>query len=485
MTDAARAALRLVDVSKTYPGARALDGVSLELRGGEVHGLVGGNGSGKSTLVKVVAGVAPGDREGVIEVRGERVAARRMRPRLARRMGLRFVHQEPAVFDVLTVAENLAIGNGLATSRAGRVRWQALRRHAAQLLERFEIDAAPEDRMSELAPAARAMVAVARALELPAPGQVLLLDEPTAPLGARAAGIVLEALRRLAADGHAVLFASHRLDEVLGCCDRISVLRDGKLVTTVDAGRVAQREIAELIAGRPVRRAGGEPRGRSGAVLLEVDGLERAGFGRVAFSVRAGEVLGLAGPPGSECSALLRSIFASPARALAAGIAYVPGARQAGFPQMSVCENLFQVDLHRRHLIRRRRERESARRAIDSFHIGTPSASARFSTLSGGNQQKVVLARWLRRRPRVLLLDDPTRSVDVAARAEIHRYVREAVEQDGAAAVLVSSDLREFEQVADRVLILDRDGVRHQLQGSDVRYERLVELGHRAAAPAA
>jgi ribose transport system ATP-binding protein len=407
-----------------------------------------------------------------------------MRPRLARAMGLRFVHQEPAVFPDLTVAENLAIGNGLGTSRTGRIRWQALHRHAAKLLERFEIDAAPEDRMSELAPAARAMVAVARALEVPAPGQVLLLDEPTASLGARAAGIVLEGLRRLAADGHAVLFASHRLEEVFGCCDRISVLRDGRLVTTVAARTAAASTVAEMIAGAPIPAVARTTRRAAGKTLLAVRVVEALGLGPVSFELRASEIVGIAGPPGPACSALLRSIFGVPTESLAAGIAYVPADR-AVFPEMSVCENLFLTDVHRRGALRRRPERECARRVIHEFRIGAPSETAPLSTLSGGNRQKVVLARWLRRRPRVLLLDDPTRSVDVAARAQIHRLIRAAVDDGAAGAIVVSSDLHELEQLADRVLVVGRGGVELELGAHEVSYHRLVELGHRAAASAA
>jgi ribose transport system ATP-binding protein len=506
VTDAARhAALRLVDVSKTYSATRALDHVSLTVLSGEVHGLVGGNGSGKSTLVRVVAGVEPADRGGGIEVRGKSLPARRMRPRLARRLGLRFVHQEPPVFPHLTVAENLAIGNGFDGARWGRIDWQALHSHAESVLARFGVEAAPKDRMSLLPPSARTLVAVARALHgSGGPGHVLLVDEPTAGLSAHEADVVLETLHGLADREHAVLFASHRLEEVLRYCERISILRDGKLLTTVDARCVTADQVATMIAGGPVQRAGGPTRSRQGETLLEVRALESAGLGPLTFDLHSGEVLGIAGPPGSDCSSLLQSIFGwraigagevrvggqplslcAPADALAAGLAYVPAdrARLASFPRMSVCENLFQMHVHGRSLLHHSAERESARRAIDSFRIRTRSEAAPMSTLSGGNQQKVVLARSLRRSPRVLLLDDPTQSVDVAARAEIHRFIRKAADE-GAAALIVSSDLQELEQLADRVLIVGGAGVEFELEGRQASYERLVELS-RHAAPAA
>ncbi len=474
--------LRATGISKRFGSTRALRQVSLELRAGEIHALVGGNGSGKSTLIKVLAGVHPAD-EGDLEVAGARFDARSFSPQQAHDAGLRFVHQQPSVFDELTVAENLAAGAGFARTRIGRIRWREVDARAAAVLERFEIPLHPRAPMRALSPALRMMVAIARALqdqdELS--GGVLVLDEATAALTAPEVEVLLDALRRYARAGRTIVVVTHRIDELTGFADRLTALRDGRVVATADAARLDHDEIVDLICG-PATLDEAEPpaerrRVRAGSPALRVADLHVGRVAGVSFDAYPGEILGVAGSVGSGRTTLLTTIFGqrraqagtirldgaeldagSPHRAVERGIAYLPEdrGRLAAFPDMTVGENLSAavVGTYWKGLrLRHRDERRAADDLVDRFRIRTAGSGALLGTLSGGNQQKVMLARWMRREPRVLMLDDPTQGVDVGARREIYRLIRHA-SASGAVVLLVSSDFEELAELADRVLVL-------------------------------
>ncbi|HEX5713701.1 MAG TPA: sugar ABC transporter ATP-binding protein [Solirubrobacterales bacterium] len=486
--------------SKSFNATQALDDVSLELGKGSVHALLGGNGSGKSTLVKLIAGVERAD-AGVLEVRGRRHQLSAMTPALARAEGLHFVHQQTSVFPTLSVAENLAIGRGFETGRGGRIEWRRARARAAAVLERFQIEADPRQPLGELGPARQTMVAIARALQdQDSDGEgVLLLDEPTASLPAPEVALLLAALRRYAAAGQAIVYVTHRLEEVFAVADRATLLRDGRVVGTVEPGALDHDSLAELMMGRSVaqiERLRGRP---EGAVVLAARGLAAGPLAPLDLELRAGEVVGAAGLIGSGRSALLGALFGarplrsgqvwidgarrevgSPAAAIAAGLAYVPQDRQrdAAFPELSVGENLslsVVPDYWHRGVLNRRRERRDALGLFDSFLIAAASPEAPLRTLSGGNQQKVVLARWLRRDPRVLLLDEPTQGVDVGARAEIYELVHGAVAA-GATALVSSSDFEELARICDRVIVLRKGRVAGQLGAPELDAERLARL---------
>ncbi|HEY1853856.1 MAG TPA: sugar ABC transporter ATP-binding protein [Solirubrobacterales bacterium] len=491
--------LRVEGLTKAYGETQALAGVSFELRRGSIHALLGGNGSGKSTAVKILAGVERADR-GELAVGDERIDARAMTPGRAREAGLRFVHQQASTFPSLTVAENLAIGHGFPHDALGRVRWRAVRRRSRAVLQRFGIDADPSTPLAELGPASRAMVAIARALqdqEGEADG-ILVLDEPTASLPAEEVRLLLAALQRYAAAGQTILYITHRLEEVLDVADTATILRNGEVVATVDRGSVDHESLVELIVGRRVewglsQRSGED---RAGEPVLRASGVCGGRVRDASFSLAAGEVVGVAGLLGSGRSTLLRVIFGAtpleageleldgsavrrrtPREAMRAGIAYVPEDRlsEGAFPALSVAENLA-ITVPGRYFGRgrwqRRRERREACGLVDTYGIKAGSIDSSFASLSGGNQQKVVLARWMQRQPRLLLLDEPTQGVDMGARAEIWKLVRGAVRQ-GAAALVVSSDFEELARTCDRILVMREGRIAAELRGEEINEESI------------
>jgi ribose transport system ATP-binding protein len=494
--------LKAGHVSKAFGATQALDDVSLELEKGSVHALLGGNGSGKSTLIKLIAGVEPAD-AGELEIRGERHDLRSMTPARAREAGLHFVHQQRSTFPELTVTENLAIGRGFDTGVGGRIEWRRARRRAAAVLERFQIDAHPDQELGELGPATQTMVAIARALQDQdgSADGVLLLDEPTASLPAPEVTLLLNALRRYAAAGQAIVYVTHRLEEVFAVADRATLLRDGRVVGDVEPSSLDHPALVELMMGRTVEqieRLRGRPQGRT---ILSARRLGAGPLVPLDLDVREGEIIGIGGLLGSGRSTLLKVLFGvrplesgeirvdgeprridSPPAAMAAGFAYVPEDRQAdaAFPELSVGENLSLTvipDYWHRGMLNRRRERRDALGLFDSFLITAESDDAALRSLSGGNQQKVVLARWLRREPRLLLLDEPTQGVDVGARAEIYELIHRAV-AGGAAALIASSDFEELARICDRVIVLRKGEAVTELRDGDLDADRIARLAN-------
>jgi ribose transport system ATP-binding protein len=476
-------ALAVERLSKTFGATRALRDVSISVGKGRIHGLVGGNGSGKSTLIKILAGVLRGDAGGIVRVGGEELAAEEVTPAIAMRCGLRFVHQDPATFPAMTVAENFAIGSVHGFPRTGvRIEWRELRSRTREALERFEIWARPDDPLEQLAPAQRTMVAIARALRAHDEGGdvVLVLDEPTASLPEHEVETLLDAIRRCAAAGETILYVSHRLEEVLSIIDEVTVLRDGAVVMTGTAVEVTTDDLIEAIVGQALELESRTERDRSSTAVLEIEHLQGGPLTDVSLQVGAGEIVGVAGLLGSGRSELLRMVFGAlepvggrmlldgarfaptaPGEAMEAGIAFVPEdrSRDAAFPDLSVSTNLgiAQLDEYRSGVrLGDRRMRADATDSIARFGIRCPHRDVPLSTLSGGNQQKTVVARWLRRNPRLFLMDEPTQGVDVGARQDLYRLIEDG-RAKGMAVLMVSSDLDELATVCDRVLVL-RDG---------------------------
>jgi ribose transport system ATP-binding protein len=492
-------------VSKAFGATQALDDVSFRLRKGSVHALLGGNGSGKSTLIKLIAGVERAD-AGEVEIGGARHDLRAMTPALAREAGLHFVHQQRTTFPELTVTENLAIGRGFDTARGGRIDWRRARRRAADVLERFRIEAHPDQALEQLGPAKQTMVAIARALQDQADASdgVLLLDEPTASLPAPEVEQLLGALRGYAEAGQAIVYVTHRLEEVFTVADEATLLRDGRVVDTVEPRALDHEKLVELMMGRTVEqieRLRGRPEGRP---ILRGSGLSAGPVSGLDLEICAGEIVGLGGLIGSGRSTVLKALFgvaplaagevridgeprsiSTPPEAMAAGLAYVPEDRQrdAAFAELSVGENLSLTvvpDYWHRGVLNRRRERRDALALFDSFLITASSEEAPLRSLSGGNQQKVVLARWLRRSPRILLLDEPTQGVDVGARAEIYELVHRAV-AGGAAALIASSDFEELARVCDRVIVLRKGRAVAEVSGEELDADRIARLANAEA----
>jgi ribose transport system ATP-binding protein len=504
------AALSVHDLTKRYGPVTALDDVALEVAPGSIHALIGANGSGKSTLIRVVAGVERGEVGGVISVGGRRLAAEVITPHDAEQAGVRVVHQGATTFPDLSVAENIGLGAGarLPTRWGGSIRWRAARAAAADGLRQLGVDVAPAARVGDLSPAVQTLVAVARALIDVETGdtehKVVILDEPTAALPAREVATLLGGLRGLADAGHAVVLVTHRLDEVTRAADEATVLRDARRVATFRVGSVPPADVVTMITGRAEREDDRSVGEIDRPALLKVSDVSVGRVRAVSFEVREGEIVGIAGLLGAGRSTLLEALFGarrldrgtvhvgedpldlrSPARAMAAGVALVPEQRErAIFPGQSLNENLSIADLTpfwRRGRVDRRAERGAAADDVATFGIVAGSTGAAASTLSGGNQQKAVLARWLRRHPRVLLLDEPTLGVDVGARAEIHALIRRYV-AGGRAVLCVSSEVEELCALCDRILVLDGGRLTHAVDAADATADLLNQLVHGGAA---
>jgi ribose transport system ATP-binding protein len=495
--------LAISHLSVTFGATKALADVNLTVRAGTIHALLGSNGSGKSTLIKVLAGVNRAETGGRISVADADYSVDDLTPALALGLGLRFVHQDLGMFDDLSVAENFALYARYPKSSAGRVRWRALHERVAELLEQFEIDATPKTKVSQLRPASRTMLAVARALQDDqVKDRILILDEPTASLPADEASLLLASLRRRAAQGQTIVLVSHRLQEVLSLADELTVLRDGKAVGTLDVSATTEQDVVNLIAGRAVAATDRPPTlAVDGTAAAVVAGLTVGPLRDVSLSIQPGEILGIAGRLGSGRTTLLRSLFgdlpveagtfrvgthigpfASPRHAMRAGIAYVPEDRggEAAFLDLSVRANISIVVLtnyFRRLWLRAGAEGRSSTRLLAEFLVKTASSESPLDSLSGGNQQKVVLARWLQRKPALLLLDEPTQGVDVVARAEIYQLIRNA-SAERAAVVIVSSDFDELAEVCDRVLVMTEGQVVAESRRPDLSADTLYGLAH-------
>lgn len=489
-----KVALAVQDVSKTYGATRALNGVSLEVATGAIHGLMGGNGSGKSTLIKMLAGVVTPD-EGRLALKGEWIDARSHTPARAKASGLHFVHQQNSTFPDLTVAENLALGRGFEATAVKSINWRAQKARARKVLDRFEIDVAADTHLVRLSPAAQMMVAIARALQDQddtAERGVLVLDEPTASLPKHEVDVLLTALRRYAADGQTIIYVSHRLEEVTAITNEVTVLRNGSVASRLAGANISHDTLVAGITGSTSAAQGGGPRrgndaAASQAQLSQTSGFQETalalkhrtpdGVGEETLSLRAGEIVGIAGLLGSGRSRMLKQIFGAAPRdhfevtvragtvppsnmrtAMKRGLAFVPEnrLREAALPELSIAENLSITSLSehsRAGWIRPSRERKAAKRLIQEFGVRAPSTTAPLTALSGGNQQKVILARWLQLRPDVLLLDEPTQGVDIGARNEIHQLVRAAASA-GTAVLVVSSDFGELAALAQRAVVI-------------------------------
>jgi len=468
--------LEVRGVEKGFPGVRALSGVSFDLQPGEVHALLGENGAGKSTLIKIMSGVYRPD-AGAIFVDGQET--RLDTPDDARRAGIATIYQELLLFPDLSVAENIFIGHA-PKSALGRIDRRAMRERAAELIASLEIDDLPVDALvGTLSVGNRQRVEILRALSHEA--RVLIMDEPTAALTEADVLRLFSIVRRLKARGVAIVYISHRLDEIFALSDRVTVLRDGAFVGTRVTEDVKVGELVEMMVGRKIENLFPKIEVPIGAPVLEVRDLTRPPLTRsVSLTVRAGEIVGLAGLVGSGRSELAMTIFGvtpavageirihgvavkvgSPAQARALGIAYVPEDRgsQGLVRPMSVMHNFSLAALPQfTHFgfIDHGGERRLAEAGVKQFGVKTSSLDEVAGRLSGGNQQKIVLGKWLANKPRLLILDEPTRGIDVGAKAEIHRLMGELA-REGVAILMISSELPEVLGMSDRVLVM-REG---------------------------
>jgi ribose transport system ATP-binding protein len=483
--------LRVTELVKAFPGLLALDHVSLDVHAGEIVAVVGHNGSGKSTLVKVLAGRYAAD-EGSAET--------------AEGTELHFIHQDLALVGELTARENLALVQGRGAASVAPSRSRIERDRARALIGRFgpqfDVDAAVRD----LPPAQRAVVAISRALDgWTHPSNVLVLDESTESLHRQEVDVLFEAIRRIAAEGAGVVFVSHRLDEVLSLADRIVVLRDGQKVADEAVARIDHHRLVELITGAAAASVASAPsrsRRHDGAPTLSVRGLRGASVDHLDLDLYPGEVVGVAGVLGSGREAVPSLLYGAtageaeefsvsgrsypqrtPRRSLRRGIGFVPGdrARLGSVGEFTARENLTLPQL--RTLtgafgsLSPRRERAETSRLLSEYDVRPARTEQRFGLFSGGNQQKIVLARSLRDTPAVLLLDEPTQGVDVGAKATIYEAIEDAAAQ-GTAVLVSSSDAKELLRLCDRVLVMRGGSAVAVLAGPDLTEHRLVADGY-------
>jgi rhamnose transport system ATP-binding protein len=495
--------LQATGITKSFAGVEALKGVSFDLRAGEVHALIGENGAGKSTLIKIVTGAVRPD-SGELRIAGELVHENS--PRLAHSLGIAAVYQQPALFAHLTVAENIA----LALESGGlwrRINWKSRARQAAQLLEQAGADIHPGRLAGTLSMPEQQLVEIAKATG--AGARILILDEPTASLTDREVESLFRTIADLRANGVGIIYISHRLEEIAAIADRVTVLRDGRSIATRPREEVNRAELIRLMVGREISAIFPKREVPIGDVVLETRALSSraAGVRDVSLTVRAGEILGLAGLVGSGRTQLAETLFGltpadageirlrgqlvridSPSAAIQLGIGYVPeDRRQHGVVlDLPIGANISLASLaavSRRGLIDGALESQLARGYVEKLRIKTPSIHSEAGSLSGGNQQKVALARWLAIRPAFLILDEPTQGVDVGSKSEIHALMVDLAQQ-GLAIIMISSELPEILGMSDRIAVLHAGSVAGVLSRQEATQPKILALalGHSAEA---
>jgi rhamnose transport system ATP-binding protein len=486
--------LALEHASKAFAGVHALEDVSLELNAGEAHALVGENGAGKSTLVKILGGVHQPDR-GSLRLGGEEVFL--SGPADARDRGIAVIYQEPTLFPDLSVAENVFIGRQ-PLRRWRRIDHRAMDRTVIEIFERLGVRLDPERIARGLSIAEQQLVEIAKALSHEA--KVVIMDEPTAALSPVEVERLFGVVRTLRAEGTAVLFISHRLGEVFEICQRVTVLRDGRLVLARELAGLSPNDLVRAMVGRDVLMAAHQSH-EPGERVLAVEHLTREGvFLDVSFDVHAGEIVALAGLVGAGRSEVARAIFGidrydagsvrirerrlergSPTNAMAAGVGFVPeDRRQQGLVmELSIARNIALASLHRlarAGLLLGRTERGFAADWAKRLQVKYARISSPVTNLSGGNQQKVVLAKWLSRGPKLLIVDEPTRGIDIGTKAEVHRLI-ESLAREGVAVLVISSELPEVLTLADRILVMHEGRLAAEFTHAEATEEGIVAAG--------
>jgi rhamnose transport system ATP-binding protein len=482
--------LEIEGVSKRFGATQALAGISLSLEAGEVHGLVGENGAGKSTLIKIMTGIYEADAGNM------RLAGADYQPRdaaEAQSQGVAAIYQEPSIFPDLTVAENIFIGH---QDRGWLVDWKSMMSDAASILGTLDMDTDPALPAAALTVAGQQAVEIAKAISLHT--KVLIMDEPTAALSAHEVERLFNQVRRLRESGVAVLFITHRIEELFVICDRISVFRDGKHISTRPVGEVTEESVVREMVGRDPGDFFARGEHEEGELVLEVESLSRAGkFANVSFGVHRGEVLGFAGLVGAGRTDVALALFgiappdegviklegerievSSPDQALRHGIAYLSEDRHALGLSMNqtVTANISLASLPRYttrlRFVDHNGEKRDAAVLKERFDIRTPDLDTLVADLSGGNQQKTMLAKWLNVEPKVLILDEPTRGIDVGAKADVHKFIDDLA-ASGIAVIVISSDLPEVLAVSDRIAVM-REGVLRTILPKDKATQETV-----------
>lgn len=495
--------LKLEEICKSFPGVRALSNMKLDVAAGEIHALVGENGAGKSTLTRVIAGAHQPD-QGKVVFDGKDVSWRG--PREAKDSGIHVIYQEFVLFPHLSVAENIYIGHE-RRNRLGLIEHRRTAAEARALLDRFGLDIDPDARVNDLSVADQQMVEIAKALVHDV--KLLILDEPTAVISGHEVEVLFSRLRKLRDSGVAIIYISHRLEEIFALCNSVTVMKDGQFVARKSIDEVNRDQLVALMVGRPLSELFPPKRARSGGgpVVLETRGLTIGSMVRDAsIELRAGEITGLAGMVGSGRSELAFGIFGAlaktggqilvdgkemptmtPRRAIDAGIGLVTEDRKGqGLAMLlDIAANITASTLPtvtKFGMIDKKRETAIARDEIDNYRVACRGPQTSVSVMSGGNQQKVIVARWARTSTRVLILDEPTRGVDVGAKAEIYRIMQELADR-GIAILMISSELPEIVGMSERVIVMREGAIAGELDAHEINEEAVIGLAtrHQAA----
>ncbi|PYT15140.1 MAG: D-xylose ABC transporter ATP-binding protein [Acidobacteria bacterium] len=496
--------LEATSITKSFAGVRALKGVSFELLRGEVHALIGENGAGKSTLIKIMTGAVTAD-SGTLRVSGQLVPHNN--PSISRSLGIAAIYQQPSLFPHLSVTENIALA--LESGSAWRrVDWKARKRRTSELLERAGAAIDPERLVATLSMPEQQIVEIAKAIG--ADAKILIMDEPTASLTDREVESLFKVIALLRGQEVGIIYISHRLEEIAAIADRITVLRDGETIATRSRDEVDRAELIKMMVGRELAAVFPKREVTLGEVALEIRGLSNRAIGLhdVSLSVRRGEILGLAGLVGSGRTELAETLFGlapaysgevllrgvpvrikSPAHAIQLGIGYMPeDRRQHGIVlEMPVAANTSLANLKaisRRGLIDSNRELQLAQGYVDQLRIKAPSVYSEAGSLSGGNQQKVALARWLAINPIVLVLDEPTQGVDVGSKSEIHSLMVDLAER-GLAIIMISSELPEILGMSDRIAVMHAGTITGILSREEATPQKILSLALEHAPSAA
>jgi rhamnose transport system ATP-binding protein len=485
--------LRVTGIHKWFAGVHALDDVSYELFPGEIHALVGENGAGKSTLIKVISGVHQPD-GGEIFLNGQQVVF--PDPLIARLSGIAAIYQEPTLFPDLNIAENVFMGHQPLHPRTKRINWSEMYDKTQKLLDSLGVELDPKARVRGLSVADQQMVEIAKALSLNA--RVLIMDEPTSALTLREVEDLFRIARRLRETGTAIVFITHRLEEVFELADRVTVLRDARYVGTRPIAEVTNDGLINMMVGRTLDDMFPKLEVEPGEVMLRVESLTKAGaFHDVSFELRKGEILGLSGLVGAGRTEVARAIFGvepadsgaiwvegrqvnigSPSDALALGIAYVPEDRQQHglVPPMNITQNVTLPILEtfaQMSWIDQAAEEGTATEYAKNLDVRAAGLWQKVRELSGGNQQKVVLAKWLATRPRILILDEPTRGIDVGTKAAVHELMSKLASQ-GLAIIMISSELPEVLGMSDRVVVMYEGHVTGRFSRQEATQEKIM-----------
>lgn len=488
-----QAMFSLRGISKSFPGVKALDNVELDLYPGQVTALIGENGAGKSTLVKSMTGIYRPE-SGEIRFNGEVIDLRT--PEDARRLGITAIHQETVLFEELSVAENIFAGHYLYTGRSGRLDWPAMYARASEILDEIEAPVAPRELLKNLSIGQRHMVAIARALSFDA--KVVILDEPTAALSQHEIEELYKIVKRLKAAGCAILFISHKFDEIFAIADRYTVFRDGCYVGHGLIAETHEPELVTLMVGRSVEQAFPKQVVELGETVLSVKDLSHATeFDGINFEVRRGEILGFYGLVGAGRSEVMQALFGvtsgvsgevrlngklmdirSPAQAIQAGIVYVPEERQSqgAIAALPIYQNIGLPQLQKINsngFLDNDAEYALADVYAQRLQVKAPNWCEKVENLSGGNQQKVVIGKWLASQPEVIILDEPTKGIDIGSKAAVHAFMSELVEL-GLAVIMVSSELPEVMGMSDRIMVMHEGLIEREWSREDFNAEQIV-----------